>query len=471
MALVTQLKKMLNSPTTFSTKLTLWYAITFFFFLLISFCILYFSVNTVLESNIKEDLVEDIAEFRSLYNEDGLDEIKREIRNEGATEDSNDEFIRLLSMDGKEIISTNLESWKGLYAFDIKLNRAIDMHPEPLVETIKLANHDYHSKVAYAVIADKYILHIGESTEDKNDLMEIIALSLAPLLFLAIPLASLICWKIAKHTTRDIEQVSKTASLLKAGDFSQRVKIDSNVREVALLGTSFNSMAKRMQSLITEMREMIDNIAHDLRSPLGRIRAISEDSISNNNTIEDCKSASAQTLEECDRLITMINTTLDVAEAESGVNNEHHGEVDISSIVEEVCDLFEPLAESKNIKLISTIQPNKIVLGNKQNLQRMISNMIDNAIKYTKTNGKIHAQVSNNEKEIKITIKDSGIGIPGNEVDRIFDRYYRCDSSRSNEGCGLGLSFARAVARSHNGDIQIESEVNKGSVFTITIPY
>ena len=462
---------MFNSPTTFSTKLTLWYAITFFFFLLISFCILYFSVDTVLESNIEEDLVEDIAEFRNLYNEDDLDEIKREIRNESATEDSNDEFIRLLDLDGKEIISTNLESWKGLNTFDIKLKQAVEMHPNPIIETVKLKNHDYYTKVAYAVIADKYILHIGESTEDKNDLMEIIALSLAPLLFLALPLASLICWKIAKHTTKDIEHVSKTASLLEDGDFSQRVKTDSNVREVASLSTSFNSMASRVQSLIIEMREMIDNIAHDLRSPLGRIRAISEDSITNNNTLEDHKTAFAQTLEECDRLITMINTTLDVAEAESGVNNKQNEKIDISSIVEEVCDLFEPLAESKNIKLITTVQPNKIILGNKQNFQRMISNMIDNAIKYTESNGEIHTHVSNNEKKIKILIKDSGIGIPANEVDRIFDRFYRCDTSRSNEGCGLGLSFARAVARSHNGDIQIESEVNKGSVFTITIPY
>ena len=462
---------MLNSQTSFSAKLTLWYAITFFFFLLISFCVLYFSVDTALESNIKEDLVEDIDEFRSLYNEDGLDEIQREIRNENATEDSNDEFIRLLDLDGKEIISTNLENWKGLNTFDIKLKQAVDTHPKPIIETVKLKNHDYDTKVAYAVIADKYILHIGESTEDKNDLMEIIALSLAPLLFLAIPLASLICWKIAKHTTRDIEHVSKTASLLEAGDFSQRVKIDTNVREVASLGTSFNSMASRVQSLITEMREMIDNIAHDLRSPLGRIRAISEDSITNYNALEDHKTASAQTLEECDRLITMINTTLDVAEAESGVNSIHHEKVDISSIVEEVCELFEPLAECKNIKLISTIQPNRIILGNKQNLQRMISNMIDNAIKYTESYGTIYAHVSNNEKQIKILIKDSGIGIPANEVDRIFDRFYRCDTSRSNEGCGLGLSFARAVARSHSGEINVESEINNGTIFTITIPY
>ncbi len=462
---------MLNSPTTFSTKLTLWYGITFFLFLLISFCILYFSVDAVLESEIKEDLIEDIAEFRSLYNEDGLDEIKREIRNESATEDSNDEFIRLLSLDGEELISTNLENWKGLYAFDTKLKRAAEIHPEPIVETIKLANHDYHSKVAYALIADKYILQIGESTENKSDLMEIIALSLAPLLFIAIPFASLICWKIAKHTTKDIEQVSKTASLLESGDFSQRVKIGTNVREVASLGISFNNMAERVQTLITEMREMIDNIAHDLRSPIGRIRAISEDSISNNNNLEEYKVASAQTLEECDRLITMINTTLDVAEAESGVSNEHHEKVNISNIVEEVCDLFEPLAESKNIRLIATVQPNKIISGNKQNLQRMISNMIDNAIKYTGKNGEIIVDVINNEKEIKIFIKDTGIGIPGDEVDRIFDRFYRCDSSRSNEGCGLGLSFARAVARSHNGDIQIESEVNKGSIFTIMLPY
>jgi len=153
-------------------------------------------------------------------------------------------------------------------------------------------------------------------------------------------------------------------------------------------------MAERIKILIREMREMIDNIAHDLRSPIGRIRAISEDSLSANNSNEHYRGAASDTLEECDRLIKLINTTLDVAEAEARIDKIIKEKIDLSVLIEDACELFEPVAELKGIQLAHNIQNNCLLYGMQSNLQRMFVNLLDNAMKYTSKPGKIYIELN-----------------------------------------------------------------------------
>jgi len=166
----------------------------------------------------------------------------------------------------------------------------------------------------------------------------------------------------------------------------------------------------------------------------------------------------------------MINTTLDIAEAEAGVSSKIKENINLGQLIDDVCELFEPAATEKNIKLMFNKNIERYILGDKHSLQRMLANLLDNALKYTPTNGEINVKLINNPDALRIRVADNGIGIPSIEHDRVFDRFYRCDASRTSSGCGLGLSFARAVARSHGGDIKVESTPNKGSVFTISLP-
>jgi len=185
---------------------------------------------------------------------------------------------------------------------------------------------------------------------------------------------------------------------------------------------------------------------------------------------EACKTAAANTLEQCDKLLQYINATLDVAEAEAGVSTSQNEPVDISTVTSDACELFETIAEEKNIMITARLEPGCTVSGNRQNLQRMIANILDNALKYTPVSGKVGIFLDKDGNNIKITVSDTGIGIPASVQQRVFDRYFRCDQSRTEAGCGLGLSFARAVARSHNGDITLTSTPGIGSEFTIIIP-
>ena len=178
----------------------------------------------------------------------------------------------------------------------------------------------------------------------------------------------------------------------------------------------------------------------------------------------------ASTIEECDRLLDMINTMLVISKTEAGVNKLDTQEMDIGAVVRDACELFRAPAEDKDLRLVCDAPGNFSISGDTRLIQRMIANLLDNAIKYTPAGGSIEMTVSTVNDAAAITVKDTGVGISEKDMPRIFERFYRCDPSRSEAGIGLGLSFARAIARAHGGDITVTSIPDQGSTFTVTLP-
>jgi len=197
---------------------------------------------------------------------------------------------------------------------------------------------------------------------------------------------------------------------------------------------------------------------------------VAEMALSSAETMEEYCASAADTLEECDRLMHMINTTLDVAEAEAGAARLSMDTVDISSVAEDACELFGPIAEDKGIELSTSIEPSCQVQGNLQLLQRMLANLLDNAFKYSKRDSHINVSVNSSGDSILVSVRDEGIGISQQDLKKIFDRFFRCDESRSKTGCGLGLSLVRAVAIAHGGNIDVSSKPGDGSEFRIILP-
>jgi signal transduction histidine kinase len=293
---------------------------------------------------------------------------------------------------------------------------------------------------------------------------------LAATFFVVIALAAPVGWFMTRQALRGVDEVSRAAADIANGALDRKVSVRAQGAEIERLVATFNRMVDRIRALITGMREMTDNIAHDMRSPLARIRANAESALSRAESIVDYRASAADTLEECDRLLQMINTTLDVAEAESGAAEITREAVDVAEVVSDACELFEPLAEEKGIQLSSRLAPDCRVQGNRQYLQRMLANLLDNALKYTPPLGKVDVGVASAEDVVSICVRDTGIGISEADQAHVFERFFRCDHSRSQPGFGLGLTFARAVTRAHGGELAVASSLGQGSAFTATLP-
>ena len=240
--------------------------------------------------------------------------------------------------------------------------------------------------------------------------------------------------------------------------------------EIDQLALTFNQMLDRIQTLLTEIKEMTDHIAHDLRSPLTRIRGHAEVTLTTAKSLNEYETMAAGTIEECDRLLDMINTMLLISKTESGVDTFSVEEIELTALVQEACELFSPTAEDKGVTLRCDVPEKSRLAGDTRMIQRMLSNLLDNAIKYTPSGGSVTVSLEEKEEHLVISVTDTGIGISPGDLPRIFERFYRCDQSRSQEGIGLGLSLARAIARAHGGDITATSLPNQGSTFKVTLP-
>ena len=180
----------------------------------------------------------------------------------------------------------------------------------------------------------------------------------------------------------------------------------------------------------------------------------------------------AGTIEECDRLLDMINTMLVISRTEAGVSSLEKKEIDISAIIRDACDLFQSAAEDKGITIGCRADEAIRVDGDLRLIQRMIANLLDNAIKFTSSEGRVDVSIrADGNQGVRIAVADSGIGISPADLPQIFERFYRCDPSRSEAGTGLGLSFARTVARAHGGDITVTSTPGQGSTFSVILPH
>jgi signal transduction histidine kinase len=235
-------------------------------------------------------------------------------------------------------------------------------------------------------------------------------------------------------------------------------------------------MVERIQLLLSSIREITDNIAHDLRSPVARLRGRAEialtRSVPHGREAGDLpeETLAEETLEECDRLLAMINTMLDISELEAGTARIEADTVDLGELVHDTRDLFEPVAEAAGITLRAEAEPGHTIRGDVNGLQRALGNVVDNALKYTPEGGSVMVRLRPAEGAMKITVQDTGVGIPEEESERIFDRFYRGDRSRSQQGSGLGLSLARALVRAQGGDITLKSRVGEGTKFTLLLP-
>jgi signal transduction histidine kinase len=233
----------------------------------------------------------------------------------------------------------------------------------------------------------------------------------------------------------------------------------------------FNQAFEKIDTLIEGIRASMDNVAHDLRTPMTRLRAVAENALQWDPSPEAYREALSDCLEESEQVLRMLNMLMDISEVETGSVQLRIATVNISDLAAQIIDLYRGVAEDKNVVLTALCPPSLIVQGDQERLLQMLANLVDNAIKYTPVGGRVEVNASANHSSVLLTVSDSGRGIPPEDVHKIWDRSFRGDKSRTQRGLGLGLSLVKAVVMAHGGTIDVASVQGQGTKFSIHLPF
>jgi heavy metal sensor kinase len=269
-----------------------------------------------------------------------------------------------------------------------------------------------------------------------------------------------------------MRELAAAARGIDVDKLQQRLPLRGTGDEVDELAQSFNETLARLEDSVAQMRQFTASISHELRTPLTVLRGETEVALLEGHSVEDYRQLLVSQLEEFDSLTHMINDLLVLASAEAGEIRWSEQDIDLSKLVLTLAEQLEPVAASRNIQLATAAEPNVHARGDEPWLERVILNLLDNAIKFTPKGGHIQVGVASENGHAKLCVVDKGIGIPPEAIPHIFERFYRAEPSRSKRipGVGLGLALAKWIVEKHRGRITVESESGRGTSFTVWLP-
>ncbi|HLN87086.1 MAG TPA: HAMP domain-containing sensor histidine kinase, partial [Candidatus Limnocylindrales bacterium] len=267
---------------------------------------------------------------------------------------------------------------------------------------------------------------------------------------------------------RDITAAAR--SIVETGNVHARVPETGRGDELHGLAILFNQMLGRTDALIAGMRDALDNVAHDLRTPLTRLRGVAELALRADGVSEPQRDALASCIEESDRILALLNSLMDISEAETGTMRLNLENIDAASLIHESVSMYEFVAEDKNIAITVECPPALRVAADRARMRQVVANLLDNAIKYTDSRGHVWIKACQQDGGVSISVRDDGCGILPEEMPRVWDRLHRGDQSRSQPGLGLGLSLVRAIVKAHGGRVDVQSAPRQGAVFTVYFP-
>lgn len=279
---------------------------------------------------------------------------------------------------------------------------------------------------------------------------------------------------ISRLVLRRIESINVATRSIMDGHLSRRIAITGAGDEFDTLAANLNAMLERIEALMSGLREVSDNIAHDLKTPLTRLRNAAEAALRDPRGAQACREGLEHTIEKADELIKTFNALLLVARLEAGVLEENAERFDVGRLVRDVAELYEPVAEERGLTLVLNVPGGAKLTGNRQLVSQAVANLIDNAIKYSAKTARggdptITIDLSNSLDAIEIAVADHGPGIAAADRERVLKRFVRLEKSRTEPGTGLGLSLVQAVARLHGGAVGLQDNA-PGLRVVLTLP-
>lgn len=450
-----------------SVRLTLWFSAIFCLGSLAVLLLAYFLLSASLRQQDRQNILAALKEYQAQYKAGKLIALRNALKFEKSAGKPNIFFVRLAGPNNQTLFLHLPDQWAD---FDLSRLEGARLFQEWL--RLRATHDEEFLEIASVKLPDAFILQVGKNTGDREEVLENfrqVAFGVA----LPIVLLGLVAGQfLAGRALRPIRHLLHTVRTITAtGKMEARAPIKATGDELDELARLFNQMLDRIAGLINGMRETLDNVAHDLRTPLTRIRNVAEAALQAPDQPGTCQEALADCLEEAERISTLITTLMDIAEAETGTMRLKLEKVNLACLLSEVTELYHYVAEEKQLTVTISYPPELLVTADAARLRQALANLLDNAVKYTPAGGRIEVSAWSQAGETMVAVKDTGVGILPQELPKIWDRLYRGDQSRSQRGLGLGLSLVRAIIQAHGGRVEATSQPQEGSRFVIYLPH
>lgn len=444
-------------------RLAAWYLGTFLASTLVIGGLTYGLLATLLETRDHDIIQSTLREYATRYQAGGLPALARAIEVEQRSGTREPLFVRVVGP-VQDVLLYSLPETFG--AFDLS---ELPGGGNDIWAQVRARDRNAVLEVA-SIRVGTSVLQVGKTSEARNQLLANFRRVLSIGAGVALMIGVVGGLFLTRSTLKPLRELRDTVGrILQTGQTDDRVPVYGTGDTVDELSLQFNAMLARITTLIHAMRNSLDHVAHDLRTPMTRLRVKAESALASNDPVKQ-REALSDCLEESERVLSMLTTLMDISEAETGTMKLNASRVELAPLVAAVRDLYEDTAEAAGIALSIDVPADAIVTADRDRLRQAIANLVDNAIKYTPRGGTVSVQASAGAQHVEIRVSDTGAGISDQDLPRIFDRLYRGDQSRATRGLGLGLSLVKAYVEAQGGTVSVTSSPGKGSTFTLRLP-
>ena len=444
-------------------RLAAWYLGTFLASTLLIGGLTYGLLSSLLESRDHDLIQSTLREYATRYQAGGLPALARAIELEQRSGTREPLFVRLVGPFQDVLLYSLPEAWGAFESSEIPGGASA------IWAQVRARDRNAVLEIASIRVGDS-VLQVGKTSEARDQLLanfrRVLMFGAGAALMIGVA-GGLLLTRSTLKPLRDLRDAVQR--ILKTGQTDERVPVYGTGDAVDELSDLFNAMLARITTLIHGMRNALDHVAHDLRTPMTRLRVTAESALATSDPIR-YREALSDCLEESERVLSMLTTLMDISEAETGTMKLNLSQVPLSALASEVRELYEDSAEAAGLTLSVHVPDDIVVRADRDRLRQAVANLVDNAIKYTPAGGRIDVSAASRDGYLEIRIADTGVGIPEHDLPRIFDRLYRGDQSRTTRGLGLGLSLVRAFVEAHGGTVTVSSSPGAGATFTIRLP-
>jgi signal transduction histidine kinase len=450
----------------FRFRLGLWYAGLFVAGGLALVFLTYALLASALAQRDRELVLAALDQYVREFRRGGLRALEDAVGNDRVTGRNEGLFVRVLGPEAEALFAKIPSSWRG-----IDLRSLVPPGDAAHPGWTEVPGPGAVFEVASVRLPDGVLFQVGKSSETRADVLRHFR-ARAALLFLTTlllgVLGGLLATREALVPIRRLSEVLR--GIVRTGQVDDRVPVHGEGDPLDELGRLFNEMLDRIGALIAGLKGTLDNVAHDLRTPLARLRMRAESALREGTDAETMRSALVQCVEETDRVAATLTALMDISEAETGTLALRREPLDVADLLRETAELYEDAAEEKGISLDVAVPAALRVSADRVRLRQALANLVDNAVKYSPEGGHVRLGAHAEDGRVVLECADDGPGIDPEDRPRIWDRLYRSDRSRSEKGLGLGLSLVRAIAHAHGGEAMVESPASGGSVFRVSLP-